>query len=39
MPATARGANAAVGVDLDYEVPGNTGSMLVVSANGTVVVD
>lgn len=39
MPATARGANAAVGVDLDYEVPGDRGSMLVVSANGTAVVE
>ena len=32
------GANAVVGVDLDYEVVGNSGSMLMVSANGTAVV-
>ncbi|WP_425044263.1 YbjQ family protein [Primorskyibacter sp. S87] len=34
--ATAKGANAVVGVDLDYEVVG--GSMLMVSASGTAVV-
>ena len=33
--AASRGANAAVGVDLDYEVLGERGSMLMVSANGT----
>lgn len=31
------GANAVVGVDLDYEVIGNSGSMLMVSASGTAV--
>ena len=35
--ATALGANAVVGVDLDYETVGN-GSMLMVSASGTAVV-
>lgn len=32
------GANAVVGVDLDYEVIGDRGSMLMVSASGTAVV-
>ena len=32
------GANAIVGVDLDYEVIGQNGSMLMVSASGTAVV-
>jgi len=32
------GANAVVGVDLDYEVIGQGGSMLMVSASGTAVV-
>ena len=32
------GANAVVGVDLDYEVIGSNGSMLMVSASGTAVV-
>jgi len=32
-----RGANAVVGVDLDYEVVGKGGSMLMVSASGTAV--
>ncbi|MEL6874526.1 MAG: heavy metal-binding domain-containing protein [Pseudomonadota bacterium] len=32
------GANAVVGVDLDYEVVGEKGSMLMVSASGTAVV-
>ena len=32
------GANAVVGVDLDYEVVGQSGSMLMVSVNGTAVV-
>lgn len=32
------GGNAAVGVDLDYEVIGQGGSMLMVSASGTAVV-
>ncbi len=36
--AEARGANAIVGVDLDYEIPGRRGSMLMASANGTAVV-
>jgi len=35
--ARARGANAVVGVDLDYEVIGEQGSMLMVSASGTAV--
>ena len=33
----ALGGNAVVGVDLDYEVIGDTGSMLMVSASGTAV--
>jgi uncharacterized protein YbjQ (UPF0145 family) len=33
-----RGANAVVGIDLDYEVLGSGGSMLMVSASGTAVV-
>ena len=32
-----RGGNGVVGVDLDYEVIGKTGSMLMVSASGTAV--
>ncbi len=38
--ARAMGANAIVGVDLDYETvsPGSSGSMLMVSASGTAVV-
>jgi uncharacterized protein YbjQ (UPF0145 family) len=36
--AAAAGANAVVGVDLDYEVLGSGGSMLMVSASGTAVV-
>ena len=32
-----KGANAIVGVDLDYEVVGQKGSMLMVSASGTAV--
>jgi len=31
------GANAVVGVDIDYEVVGSNGSMLMVSASGTAV--
>lgn len=31
------GADAVVGIDLDYEVIGETGSMLMVSASGTAV--
>jgi len=36
--AAAIGANAVVGVDLDYEVIGQNGSMLMVSASGTAVI-
>lgn len=36
--ATQLGANAVVGVDLDYETVGAQGSMLMVSVNGTAVV-
>ena len=32
------GANAIVGVDLDYETMGGSGSMLMVSASGTAVI-
>ncbi len=32
-----KGANAVVGIDLDYEVVGSGGSMLMVSASGTAV--
>ena len=32
------GANAVIGVDLDYETVGDRGSMLMVSASGTAVV-
>ena len=35
--ARALGANAVVGVDFDYEVLGQNGSMLMVSASGTAV--
>lgn len=35
--ASRMGANAVVGIDLDYETLGNTGSMLMVSASGTAV--
>lgn len=35
--AAALGANAVVGIDLDYEVLGSSGSMLMVSASGTAV--
>lgn len=31
------GADAVIGIDLDYEVMGETGSILMVSANGTAV--
>jgi uncharacterized protein YbjQ (UPF0145 family) len=31
------GANAVIGVDIDYEVLGQNGSMLMVSASGTAV--
>ncbi len=36
--ARSMGANAIVGVDIDYEVLGNGGSMLMVTASGTAVV-
>jgi uncharacterized protein YbjQ (UPF0145 family) len=36
--ATRLGANAIVGVDLDYQTIGGNGSMLMVSANGTAVI-
>ncbi|MFM5785317.1 heavy metal-binding domain-containing protein [Aeromonas veronii] len=36
--ATALGANAVVGIDIDYEVVGQNGSMLMVSISGTAVV-
>ena len=36
--AEALGANAVVGIDLDYEVVGDRGSMLMVSISGTAVV-
>jgi len=35
--AAKRGANAVIGVDIDYEVVGKGGSMLMVSASGTAV--
>ena len=35
--ARSRGANAVVGVDLDYETIGTNGSMLMVTASGTAV--
>lgn len=38
MRAVQLGANAVIGVDLDYEVVGSGGSMLMVSATGTGVV-
>lgn len=36
--AAAMGANAVIGVDLDYETVGGSGSMLMVTASGTAVV-
>lgn len=36
--ARAMGANAVIGVDLDYETVGQNGSMLMVTATGTAVV-
>lgn len=36
--ATAMGANAVIGIDLDYETVGANGSMLMVTASGTTVV-
>ena len=38
IAARERGANAVVGVDLDYEVLGDRNGMLMVTANGTAVV-
>lgn len=38
MRAAELGGNAVVGVDLDYEVLGQNGSMLMVSASGTAVI-
>jgi uncharacterized protein YbjQ (UPF0145 family) len=38
MRAAKIGANAVVGVDIDYEVLGKGGSMLMVSATGTAVI-
>jgi uncharacterized protein YbjQ (UPF0145 family) len=35
--AASRGADAVVGIDLDYETVGSNGSMLMVSASGTAV--
>ena len=35
--AKSMGANAVVGIDLDYETVGSNGSMLMVSASGTAV--
>lgn len=35
--ASARGGNAVVGIDIDYEVLGKAGSMLMVSITGTAV--
>lgn len=32
------GANAVIGIDIDYEVMGNSGSMLMVSVSGTAVI-
>ena len=36
--AAAMGANAVVGIDLDYETVGGAGGMLMVTASGTAVV-
>jgi uncharacterized protein YbjQ (UPF0145 family) len=33
-----KGANAVVGIDIDYEVLGSSGSMLMVSVSGTAVI-
>jgi uncharacterized protein YbjQ (UPF0145 family) len=35
--AAAMGANAVIGIDLDYETVGGQGSMLMVTASGTAV--
>lgn len=36
--ASSMGANAVIGVDIDYEVLGQSGSMLMVTASGTAVI-
>lgn len=36
--ATRLGANAIIGIDLDYQTIGSNGAMLMVSANGTAVI-
>lgn len=36
--ATAIGANAVIGIDIDYETIGSNGSMLMVAASGTAVI-
>ena len=36
--ATRLGANAVIGIDLDYQTIGGNGAMLMVSANGTAVI-
>jgi uncharacterized protein YbjQ (UPF0145 family) len=36
--ASETGANAVIGIDLDYETVGQNGSMLMVTASGTAVV-
>ncbi len=36
--ASSLGANAVIGIDIDYEVVGSSGSMLMVSVSGTAVV-
>jgi len=38
MAAAEKGANAVVGIDLDYETVGGQGSMLMVTVSGTAVV-
>lgn len=38
MRAASMGCNAVVGVDIDYEVLGQGGNMLMVTASGTAVV-
>lgn len=38
LNAQSLGANGVIGIDVDYEVVGNSGSMLMVSVSGTAVV-
>ena len=38
QPAASLGCNAIVGIDLDYETVGNSGSMLMVTCSGTAVI-